>query len=175
MVRRFLPLGASWPDVECENSMAAAPPKIVQKDRAYGAAHFALELAGQQNGIIRSIEGGGAKVDVMTYQQGGHYDRWKQLGKPKFEDFKLQIGMSMSAPFYEWIKQFFTGVQDRREGAILAGDFEFNERARREFKFALIREVQLPAMDGAGTKEVSMGISIACESIEFKPGTGTKI
>ncbi len=148
---------------------------IPTKDRAYAAAHFALELDSQHTGLIRSIEGGGVKAEVMTYQHGGGYDRWRQLGKPKFEDFKLQVGMSMGPMFYDWIKRFFTGNQDRRAGAILAGDFEFNERARREFKFALIREVTLPALDGSGSKEVSMGISIACESMEFKPGSGQKL
>jgi hypothetical protein len=71
-----------------------------QGNRAYAAAHFALELDGKDSvGLFRSIEGGGVRADVMTYQNGGTYDRWRQLGKPKFEDIKLQVGMSMSQPF----------------------------------------------------------------------------
>ena len=69
-------------------------------NRTYAAAHFGLELDGfDQVGLFRSIEGGGVKTDVMTYQHGGNYDRWRQLGKPKFEDIKLQVGMAMSQPF----------------------------------------------------------------------------
>src|SRR6185503_3493972 len=65
--------------------------------RAYAAAHFALELHGiDKLGVFRSVEGGSIKCDVMTYQHGGNYDRWRQLGKAKFEDIKLQFGMAMS-------------------------------------------------------------------------------
>ena len=72
-------------------------------------------------GVLRSIEGGGLKAEVMTYQNGGTYERWRQLGKPSFEDIKLQIGMAMSEPFYKWIEEFFKGNADRKNGAIVAG------------------------------------------------------
>ena len=88
--------------------------------RAYAAAHFALELHGidQNLGVFRSIEGGGLKVDVMTYQNGGIYDRWRQLGKPKFKDIKLMLGMGVSEPFYTWISEFFSGNGSRKNGAV---------------------------------------------------------
>ena len=49
--------------------------------RAYAAAHFALELHGidQELGLFRSIEGGSVKAEVLTYQCGPIYDRWRQL------------------------------------------------------------------------------------------------
>ncbi|MCX5748516.1 MAG: phage tail protein [Proteobacteria bacterium] len=150
--------------------MPAAPGTTPVENRAFSAAHFALEVGGQNNGLIKSIEGGGVKVDVMTYQQGGIYDRWRQIGKPKFEDIKIQIGMSTSAPYYKWIAEFFSGNQDRRDGAILAADFYYKERARREFKFGLIREITIPALDAAGKDALYMTIAIAVESIEYKPG-----
>src|SRR5882724_3172900 len=84
--------------------------------RTYSAAHFALELDGKQDtGLCRSIEGGGVKADVMTYQGGGIHEKWRQLGKPKFEDIKLQVGMSMAQPFYAWIADFFTGAGARKD------------------------------------------------------------
>ena len=65
--------------------------------RSYAAAHFALELDNKADvGLCKSIEGGSIKTEVMTFQGGGNYDRWRQLGKPKFEDVKLQVGMAMS-------------------------------------------------------------------------------
>src|SRR5262245_31882025 len=77
------------------------------ENRSYVAAHFALELAGVADvGTVRSIEGGGLKADVMTYQPSGTYERWRQLGKPKFEDIKLQVGTAMSQPFFDWISKF---------------------------------------------------------------------
>src|SRR5690349_487428 len=112
------------PRVQSQNSMPA--PK--HENRTYAAAHFALELDGKEGvGLFRSIEGGGVRADVMTYPMAGGrvYERWRQVGKPKFEDIKLQVGMAMGEPFYEWIHQFFHGKQDRKTGSIVAADFYY--------------------------------------------------
>ena len=130
----------------------------------YAAAHFGLELDGKQEvSLFRSIEGGGVKADVMTYQYGANkdtgYDRWRILGKPKFEDIKLQVGMSMSGPFYAWIADFFKGIPTRKNGAIIAADFYYKERARRTFKEALIKELTFPKLDAQDKNAVYMNIA----------------
>lgn len=145
-------------------------------NRAYSAAHFALELdQNQQVGLFRSVEGGSIKADVMTYQNGTNYDRWRQLGKPKFEDIKIQTGMSMSEPFYKWIENFFTGVPDRKNGAIVAADFNYKERARREFKEALIKELTFPKLDGQDKNAAYMTLALSVEEIVFLPGKGADL
>ena len=139
-------------------------------NRSYAAAHFSLELDGKKDvGLFRSIEGGGVRADVMSYQQGGNYDRWKQLGKPKFEDIKLQVGMTMSGPFYSWIKAFFNGEAVRKTGAIVAADFYYNERARRAFSDAMIHELTFPQLDGGNKNAAYMNVSLAVEDIKFLP------
>lgn len=141
------------------------------ENRSYAAAHFALELSGVPDlGMIRSIEGGGLKADVMTYQPGGTYERWRQLGKPKFEDIKLQVGTAMSEPFFKWIEQFFSGKCERKNGAIVAGDFYYKERARREFTEALITEMVFPKFDAADKNTVYMNVTLAVEDIVYKKG-----
>jgi phage tail-like protein len=158
--------------------MASSNPNGV-----YAAAHFALELDGGQDiSLFRSIEGGGVRADVMTYQYGmnkdnGGYERsrWRILGKPKFEDIKLQVGMSMSAPFYSWIENFFAGVPDRKNGAILAADFYYVERARRTFKEAMIKELTFPKLDAQDKNACYMNITLAVEDIAFAKGSGNKI
>jgi hypothetical protein len=147
-----------------------------QQPRAYAAAHFILELdGGDQVGLFRSIEGGSIKTDVMTYQNGAGFDRWRQLGKPKFEDIKLQVGLSMSKPFYVWLDNFFQKKPERKTGAIVAADFYYVERARREFSQALIKEIAFPKLDGNDKNPVYMNVSIAVEDIVFKPGAGKKL
>ncbi|HET7505087.1 MAG TPA: phage tail protein [Kofleriaceae bacterium] len=144
--------------------------------RAYAAAHFALELDNMKNiGVFRSIEGGGIKADVMTYQNGGTYDRWRQLGKAKFEDLKLQLGMAMSEPFYNWIAEFFLGHAVRKDGAIIAADFYYKERARRKFTNAMIKELTIPKLDGQDKNAAYMTVAIAVEDIVFIKGEGTEI
>jgi phage tail-like protein len=147
----------------------------------YAAAHFGLELDGKQEvSLFRSIEGGGVKADVMTYQYGanqsnGGYDRWRIVGKPKFEDIKLQVGMSMSGPFYSWIADFFKGVPTRKNGAIIAADFYYKERARRVFKAALIKELTFPKLDASDKNPCYMNIALTAEDIEFSKGNGQKL
>jgi len=152
-----------------------APPAKVdeRKPRTYAAAHFALELDGKKDvGLFRSIEGGGVKADVMTYQNGANYERWRQLGKQKYEDIKLQVGMSMSAPFYDWIEKFFTGIPDRKNGAIVAADFYYKERARRTFSEALIKELTFPKLQADDKNPAYMNISLSVEDIVFSAGDG---
>jgi phage tail-like protein len=126
-------------------------------------------------GMFRSIEGGGIKADVMTYQNGGTYDRWRQLGKPKFEDIKLQIGMAMSEPFYKWIEEFFSGTPSRKNGAIIAADFYYKERARREFSDAMIKELTFPKLDGTDKNTAYMNVALGVEDIKFIQGKGTEL
>src|ERR1041385_4317039 len=126
---------------------------------AYSAAHFALELDDMPDlGVFRSIEGGGIKADVMTYQNGGTYDRWRQLGKPKFEDIKLAVGMAMSEDFYQWIASFFEGKAVRKNGSIIAADFYYKERARRKFTDAMICELVFPKLDATDKGTTHMNV-----------------
>ena len=144
----------------------------------YAAAHFGRELDGNQEvSLFRSVEGGGVRADVMTYQYGdrGGNDRWRILGKPKFEDIKLQVGMSMSGPFSAWIDAFFNNKPARKNGAIVAADFYYKERARRTFKEALIKEITFPKLDGQDKNAVYMNVGLTVEDIEFLPGSGNKI
>ena len=144
--------------------------------RSYAAAHFGLALDGGGDvGLFRSIDGGNVKADVMTYQSGAIYDKWRQLGKPKFEDIKLQVGMAMSKPFYTWISQFFAGHPARKNGAIIAADFYYKERARREFTNAMINELVFPKLDATDKNAAFMGIGLAVEGMVFKPGDGSKM
>lgn len=144
--------------------------------RPYAAAHFAFELDGKDEvGLFKSIEGGSIKTDVMTYQHGAGFDRWRQLGKPKFEDLKLQVGLSMSKPFFDWLEGFFKRRVERKTGAILAADFTFAEQVRREFKEALIKEVVFPKLEGQDKNPVYMNVSLAVEDMVFIKGSGRRI
>lgn len=140
-------------------------------NRAYSAAHFVLELDGSHiAGFFRSVEGGGVKSDILTYQMGGNNAQWRQLAKPKYEDLKIQVGMSMSQEFYGWISEFFAGRIHRRNGAILAGDFHYKERARREMFDMIISEVAVPKFDAADKAPCYMTVTLVPERVRFSPG-----
>jgi hypothetical protein len=156
-----------------EASMVANSPSN-NPPRPYSAAHFALELDQRKGniGFFQSIEGGGVTAEVMSTQFGDNYDIWRQLGKPKYEDFKIKTGMSMSFEYYAWISDFFKGVPHRKSGAILACDFHWKERARREFTDAIITELAFPKLEGNDKGAAYMVCTIAPEKMEFKKGSG---
>jgi hypothetical protein len=152
------------------------PATSSTQGRAYSAAHFVLELDGNNVvGVIRSVDGGGVKSEIMTYQMGTNFDQWRQIGKPKYEDLKIEFGMSMSNEFYNWIKDFFGGVVVRRNGAILAGDFHFQERARREFQQALISEITFPKLDGSDKNPCHMTATLVPETLRFARGSSRNL
>jgi hypothetical protein len=149
---------------------------VSQSSRAYSAAHFALELDQKKNvGLFKSIEGGAAKQDPIKYQNGGEHPTFLSQGKLKFEDFKVSVGMAMSKVFYLWVASFFDGTHDRKTGAVIAADFYFNERARREFDQAMISEVVFPKLDGGDKGACYMQVTISPETVVYKPGSGAKI
>jgi phage tail-like protein len=136
--------------------------------RAFVAAHFALDLDGEGNmGFLRSADGGGVSTDVQTYQQGRVVDLWRQVGKPKFADLQLQVGMGLAKPFYTWVADFFTRKHTRKNGAVIIADFNYKERARRTFTDALINEVQMPTLDGSSKEAALMTIKVVPEAMEY--------
>ncbi|WP_045119104.1 phage tail protein [Haliangium ochraceum] len=135
-----------------------------------------LQLDGSKVvGVIRSVDGGGVKSEIMTYQMGSKNELWRQIGKPKYEDLKLEFGMSMTSEFYKWLQTFFRGEVDRRTGAILAGDFHYKERARRSFQEALISEVTFPSLDGQDKNPCYMSVTIVPETLRFEKGTSQSL
>jgi phage tail-like protein len=144
--------------------------------RAYAAAHFALELDQKKDvGLFKSIEGGGMKTELIKYQNGAQHPTFFRLGKAKYEDIKCQVGMAMSESFYQWIEAFFTGIPTRKTGAIVAADFYYKERARREFDQAMITEVAFPKLDGNDKGACYMNVTISPESVKYMPGSNQPI
>jgi phage tail-like protein len=148
--------------------------------RAYVASHFAIEIDKKIVGFCRSVEGGGLKSEVLSYQTSGAptravQDTWRYGGKPKFDDITVQIGMGMSEDVYKWINAFFSRDLQRKDGAVLIADFGYNEKARRTFKQALITEVQMPGVDGSDKNSCYMTVKIAPEILQYEPGTGGKL
>lgn len=137
--------------------------------RAYVASKFAFELDGDGVlGFLNSAEGGGLKTDVVDYKQGRLVDVWRQVGRPKFEDISIKVGMGMSSSFYSWISDFFNRKVTRKNGALVIADFNYKQRARRSFIDALISEVQLPALDGASKEAAFMTVKLVPEGMTYE-------
>ncbi|HTR49801.1 MAG TPA: phage tail protein [Kofleriaceae bacterium] len=146
------------------------PDASSNQNRGYSAAHFTLQLEGFQAGILKSIEGGAVHTEVMTYQGNGGpppFVRYRQLGKPKYDDIKITAGMAVSEKLFQWISDFFSGSPTRKDGAIIASDFYYKERARRTFTNALIKEFTFPKLEGSDKGPAYMTVTLAVEDIQF--------
>jgi hypothetical protein len=72
----------------------------------------------------------------------------------------------------KWLQEFFTGAGTRKNGAILAADFYYKERARRTFTEGLLKEVTIPKFDAADKNPAYLSVGMAVESIVFAKGSG---
>ena len=153
---------------------APAPDAITAAigTRSFGSGNFALELDGASIGYLKSVGGGNAVAEVITEQTQGLFYNRKHIGTPKYEDITVQVGLSMGKSFYDWIANFWEGIPQRKTGAIIAADFDYNVRSRREFVDALISEVMIPALDGSSKDAAYMTVKIAPESALTKQGSG---
>jgi phage tail-like protein len=145
--------------------------------RAFVASKFVFVLDGMGScGFLNSVEGAGLKTDVQDYKQGPKVDVWRQVGRPKFDDISLKVGMGMSSDFYAWISDFFNRKVTRKNGSIVAADFNYQERARRSFTDALISEVGFPALDGGSKEAAFMTVKLVPEAMTYETiENGSKI
>ena len=138
----------------------------------YSAAFFGLEIDGSKVGTIRNVDGGGVKADVITYQHAESGDTWRQLGRTKYEDLKITSGLAAGGSLWEWISKCVEGKPERRNGAISAADYNYNEKARREWENGLIAEIGFPKFDAHDKNPANVTVTVACEKMTYAKGSG---
>jgi hypothetical protein len=141
-------------------------------DRSYVAGNFMFELQGVKCGFIKSVEGGAISAEVINESVGPDYFVKKHIGQPKYEDFTMQIGFSMTKAVYEWIQASWKQNYMRKDGAIIAADFNLNAKSQRDFFHALITETTVPACDGSSKDPAYMTLKFAPEYTRYKKASG---
>jgi hypothetical protein len=81
----------------------------------------------------------------------------------KYNDFTVQLGLGMSKPMYQWIKASFDNKVARKDGAIIAADFNIKAKSERSFQNALITEIGFPALDAAAKDPAFLTVKFAPE------------
>lgn len=131
-------------------------------ERSYVSGKFALELDGVFAGWVYSAEGGHAVADVVTEKLGGDYLAKKHIANVKYEEITIEVGANMSKAVYEWISDTLAGKYTRKNGAIIAADFDYKETSRITFAGAILTEISMPALDAASKDAAKM-------TLKFKP------
>ena len=145
-----------------------------RKDLAYLSGRFVFELDGHKMGIVNSVDGGHFKSESIAEQVGGENSVTRYPGRQKFEDITFTVGSAMLPGFWKWVDESIHNLPSRRNGAILALDYDNRVRSRRTFSDALISEIQFPSMDLMAKSPKQLAIKIAPERMKFEQVAGAK-
>ena len=145
-----------------------------EDQRSYVSGRFELELDGHEVGILNAIDGGHFKSEAIGEQVGGEGLVTRYPGRQKFEDITITCGSTMSPTFWRWVEECVGNKPTRRNGAIVARDFNNRERSRRTFRDAIISEVQFPQLDLKSKSPKNITIKIAPEFMQYQSGNGAR-
>ena len=149
---------------------AAGPSEAAATRSSFAVGNFALELDGTSAGFLKSVDGGSIYADVV--ETTGTPAAKKHIGSPKYEDFSLQVGFSMSKAVYDWIDSTWTGNFMRKNGAVLAADLNRVVKSSRTFQEALLTETTIPACDGSAKDPAYLTLGFAPERIQASKKIG---
>jgi|SwirhirootsSR2_FD_contig_111_466692_length_3627_multi_6_in_0_out_0_3 phage tail-like protein len=131
--------------------------------RGYVAGKYGVELDGILAGWVWSCEGGHAVSEVVQEKLGPDHIIKKHIAGVKYEDITVTCGTGMSKGFYNWIKDSFDHKYTRKNGAIIAADYNYKEHSRLTFTNALVTEIGFPALDAASKDAAKMTIKLSPE------------
>jgi phage tail-like protein len=117
--------------------------------RGYVAGNFGLEMDGKPSGWLYSAEGGMPNTEVVMEKLGPDHELHKHISGLKYEDLTITFGTGMSSNFWKWIQASFDRDYTRKNGAIVAADYNYKETSRLSFYQALCSELTFPGLDAS--------------------------
>lgn len=166
--------------VEAPSQIAATPTEtesaIGTRQGSLIGGGFAIALDG--SGFVervKSISGGNIKGEVAVTQLERDNIQKKHLSGISYEPLTIEVGMGMSADFYEWVRSSFDTGYVTRTGEIHACDFDYNCVSVRQFVDAYISEVRIPALDGSSKEPAYMTVKLDPERIIYTEDSGTQV
>jgi hypothetical protein len=120
--------------------------------RSYSAGLFLLSLDGEV-AVLKDVDVDTIKGEVVT----------------------INIGMSMGKGVYEWIKASLDETHLRKNGYVVAADYNYKAKSYRHFRDALITEITIPALDGSSKDTSFFTIKFAPEEISYQAGDDADI
>lgn len=145
---------------------------IAGATRSYVAGNFQLKLDGVEAGFVKSVDGGAISAEVINEPVGSSYYAKKHIGPPRYEDFTIEIGWWMGKVVYEWIQNSLKMSYARKNGSVVAYDYNLEARSEREFFNALITQVTIPAMDASSKDQCYMTVKFAPDMVRLTKASG---
>jgi phage tail-like protein len=155
-------------------ALAISTSTLAALDRSYVSGNFTISLDGKSCGFLKSVDGGGITAEVIQEPTGPDYFVKKHIGQPKYEDYTIQLGFSMTKEMYQWITASWGMSYERKNGSVTACDYALNVKSQRNFFNALITETTIPACDGSSKEPAYMTLKLSPEYTRFEDHpTGT--
>ena len=120
--------------------------------RRQPAGHFLLNLDGEA-AVLKDVDIGTIKGKVVT----------------------INIGMSMGKGLYEWIQATLGQTPQRKNGYVVAADYNYKAQRYVHFRDALIIEITIPALDGSSKDTSFFTIKFDAEEITYQAGDDADI
>jgi hypothetical protein len=139
---------------------------VRDKTRAYVGSRFFLDLNQAASGWLLTSEGGQAFTESVNERLAGGHPVRKHPGNVKVDDITISCGAQMSKQFYDWLSASLQYNYERKDGAIITCDYDYNEITRLNFYEALIAEIGFPALDAGGKEPGKFNLKIATEYTE---------
>ncbi len=137
--------------------------------RSYTAGTFFFSLDGSPDqSYIKSVDGGAVKGTVVEERVGPDETHFKHLSTVEIEPVSLELGMSISRPFLQWIQDSWGRQYSRRNGMIVHADYDDTTHLEQHFEDALITETVFPALDGADKSSPYLNVKLQPEKLLLK-------
>lgn len=132
---------------------------------------LALELDGEFAAWLSHFEGGQAAGIVVEHKDQTGQIR-KHIGGVKYEDITVKMGTGMSKAVYQWMQNTLDHKYERKNGAIVAADYDYNTHAVMEFANALITEMGFPEADAGSKDAAKLTLKFKPEATRYKHAAG---
>ena len=137
--------------------------------RSYSSGTFLFSLDGTPDqSYIKSVEGGTTKGSIVEERVGPAHMRFKHLSTIEIEPISLELGMSISRPFMQWIQESWERNHTRRNGAIIHADFNATSYLEHSFEDALVTETIFPMLDGADRDSPYLSVKLHPERVAIQ-------
>ncbi|HEY4238234.1 MAG TPA: hypothetical protein VGM88_00380 [Kofleriaceae bacterium] len=143
-------------------------------DRGYRNGAFCLELEGKIAGYVKKIDLGKLKGEVATVNLGPVVTQKRYVTKMSWDVMKFDIGLGMGKEVYDWINAAFNQNYQRKNGAFIMFDHNYNAQRRCDFTDAHITEITIPACDPKGKEAIHFSVTLQPETVRFSDGGGGK-
>jgi T4-like virus tail tube protein gp19 len=139
------------------------------KERRYVATRWVLSIDGTTV-PVRSVDGGGAQVDVAVRPSPSGVEVKHPAGV-RFEPVTLEVGLDAGG-LWDWLRTTFDRTYSRKDLVLHQVDTSGNEVDSLELREALVTDIDVPKLDAGDTGDAWLKVKVQPELVRRGSGSG---